>query len=140
MIALGSDHAGFGLKKIIEKYLVDLGYEVKDYGTLVEQRCDYPIFAYKVGRAVASGEAQKGLLFCGTGVGMAIAANKIKGVRCVCCAEPYSARLSRMHNDTNILSMGSRVVGDELAKMIVDEWLKASFEGGRHANRVALFT
>jgi ribose 5-phosphate isomerase B len=99
---------------------------------------DYPVFGEKVARAVASGECEKGLLFCGTGVGISIAANKVKGIRAVVCSEPYSAKLSREHNDTNILAVGARVVGIELAKMIIETWLTTPFEGGRHATRVEM--
>ncbi len=140
MIALGSDHAGYALKKEIEKYLNEKGYETKDYGTYDESSCDYPEFGYKAAKAVANKECEKGILVCGTGVGISIAANKVKGIRCVVCSEPYSALLSRNHNDTNMLSMGSRVVGVELAKMIVDAWLGGEYEGGRHQRRVDIIT
>ena len=138
MIALGCDHVGIELKEPIRDYLAGKGFELKDFGSTTRERSDYPHYALLVARAVTSGECQRGLLFCGTGVGISIAANKVKGIRAVVCSEPYSARLSRQHNDTNILCLGSRVVGIELAKMIVDEWLAASFEGGRHAMRVNL--
>jgi ribose 5-phosphate isomerase B len=140
MIALGSDHVGFELKEPIRAYLEERGIAVRDLGTFSRERTDYPAYAKLVGRAVAAGECEKGILFCGTGVGISIAANKVRGIRAVVCSEPYSARLSRRHNDTNILCLGSRVVGLELAKMIVDEWLSAAFEGGRHAARVDMIT
>jgi len=136
MIALGCDHVGIELKDPIREYLAAKGFALKDFGSTTRDRCDYPLYARAVARAVAGGECELGLLFCGTGVGISIAANKVKGIRAVVCSEPYSARLSRQHNDTNILCLGARVVGLELAKMIVDEWLAASFEGGRHAVRV----
>lgn len=137
MIALASDHVGIELKRGIMAYLDELGLEYQDFGTYDSQRCNYPEFAFQAASAVASGACDKGILFCGTGVGISIAANKVKGIRCVCCSEPYSALLSRQHNDTNILAMGSRVVGLDLAKMIVKCWLEGTYEAGRHAVRVA---
>jgi ribose 5-phosphate isomerase B len=136
LIAIGSDHAAFTFKEEIMQYLVEAGYKVKDYGTFSQQRVDYCDFGFKVGEAVASGECEKGLLFCGTGVGIAISANKVKGIRAVVCSEPYSAKLSREHNDTNILALGSRVVGIDLATMIIDIWLSTAFDGGRHCGRI----
>lgn len=135
---MGCDHVGFELKEPLKRYLQERGVDVKDFGTFSSERTDYPLYARSVARAVASGECELGMLFCGTGVGISIAANKVKGIRAVVCSEPYSARLSRQHNDTNILCLGARVVGLELAKMIVDEWLAAQFEGGRHAVRVTM--
>lgn len=140
MIAIGSDHAGYELKRHIIEHLMRKGFEVKDFGTFSDERCDYPVFGYKVAKAVAGGEYERGILICGTGVGISLSANKVKGIRAVVCSEPYSARLSRQHNDTNILAMGARVVGPELAKMIVDCWLEAEFEGGRHQNRIDMIT
>ncbi|MGB9147529.1 MAG: ribose 5-phosphate isomerase B [Acidobacteriaceae bacterium] len=136
MIAIGSDHAAFEFKEAIKAYLVARGYEVKDFGACGTERVDYCDFGFRVGEAVAAGECEKGIVCCGTGVGISISANKVKGIRAVVCSEPYSAKLSREHNDTNILALGARVVGIELAKMIVDVWLSASFEGGRHADRI----
>ena len=107
-----------------------------NYGTDSTESCDYPVYGEKVGRAVAAGDVDLGILICGTGVGISLAANKVKGVRAVVCSEPYSARLSRQHNNTNILAFGARVIGIELAKMIIEEWLNAEFEGGRHQRRV----
>jgi ribose 5-phosphate isomerase B len=138
MIAIGSDHAAYEFKEEIKKFLEEKGYEYKDFGTYSPERVDYPVFGEKVARAVASGECEKGLLFCGTGVGISIAANKVKGIRAVVCSEPYTAKLSREHNDTNILAVGARVVGIELAKMIIEIWLTTPFEGGRHAERVEM--
>lgn len=136
MIALGSDHAGLPLKRVIHEMLNDMGIPCKDYGTYTEERCNYTEFGYKAAVAVASGECEKGIVCCGTGIGISIVVNKVKGIRCVACSEPYSALLSRQHNDTNMLAMGSRVVGSELAKMIVRIWLEGEFEGGRHAMRL----
>lgn len=136
MIAIGSDHAAFEFKEAIKAYLIDHGYEVKDFGACGTERVDYCDFGFRVGEAVASGACGKGIVCCGSGVGISISANKVKGVRAVVCSEPYSAKLSREHNDTNVLALGARVVGIELAKMIVDEWLAARFEGGRHLDRI----
>lgn len=136
MIALASDHVGIELKKAIMEYFDKENISYKDYGTYSNARVDYPVYAYRAAQAVLSGECTKGILFCGTGVGMSIAANKVDGVRCVNCSEPYSARLSRLHNDTNFLALGARVVGTELAIMIVREWLDGVYEAGRHAKRV----
>ncbi len=136
MIALGSDHAAFEFKEAIKAYLLEKGYQVHDLGTCGADRVDYCDFGFRVGEAVAGGACEKGIVFCGTGVGISISANKVKGVRAVVCSEPYSAKLSRQHNDTNVLALGARVVGIELAKMIVDVWLDAQFEGGRHLDRI----
>ncbi|PMD72196.1 ribose 5-phosphate isomerase B [Companilactobacillus nuruki] len=135
-IAVGSDHVGYELKPTIIEYLKELGYEVKDFGTDSTKRTDYPIYGKKVGEVVANGEYDLGIIMCGTGVGISLAANKVPGIRAVVCSEPYSAKLSKQHNNTNILAFGSRVVGAELAKMIVKEWLDAKFIGGRHERRV----
>lgn len=135
-IAMGNDHSAVELKKEIKEYVEKKGYEVIDFGTNETASCDYPIYGEKVGRAVAAGEAELGILICGTGLGISLAANKVKGIRACVCSEPFTAKLSRMHNNTNILAFGARVVGVELAKMIVDEWLNAEFEGGRHQRRV----
>ncbi|MEJ4042992.1 bifunctional allose-6-phosphate isomerase/ribose-5-phosphate isomerase RpiB [Erwinia sp. SLM-02] len=135
-IAFGCDHVGFILKEEILAHLRNRGVEAIDKGTWSTERTDYPHFARSVAQAVIGGEAEGGLLICGTGVGISIAANKFPGIRAVVCSEPYSARLSRQHNNTNVLAFGSRVVGGELAKMIVDAWLDAEFEGGRHQMRV----
>ena len=135
-IGIGNDHVAVELKNIITEHLEAKGYEVVNYGTDSSERFDYPISGYKVGKAVASGEVDLGVLICGTGVGISLAANKVPGVRAVVCSEPYSAKLSREHNNTNIVAFGARVIGPELAKMIVDEWLDAEFEGGRHQRRI----
>lgn len=135
-IGIGNDHAALEMKNQVMEYLEEKGYEVVNYGTNTPESCNYPEYGEKVGRAVASGEVDCGILICGTGVGISLAANKVKGVRAVVCSEPYSAKLSKQHNNTNILAFGARVVGIELAKMIIDEWLGAEFEGGRHQTRV----
>ena len=135
-IAIGCDHVGFELKTHIIEHLQSKGYGIKDFGTHSTERTDYPLFAKAVADAVTKGECEKGILVCGTGVGISIAANKVKGVRAVVCSEPYSALLSRAHNDTNILALGARVVGRDLALMITDIWLGGEFEGGRHQRRV----
>ena len=136
MIVLGSDHVGFPLKRKVMEYLEKRGLPFYDVGQFDGEAGDYPVFALKAAREVASGKAERGIIFCGTGIGISIAANKVKGIRCAVCSEPYSARLSRMHNDGNMLALGARVVGDELALMIVGEWLDAEFEGERHLRRV----
>ena len=135
-IGIGNDHAALEMKNQVMEYLEEKGYEVINYVTNTPESCNYPEFGEKVGRAVVSGEVDCGILICGTGVGISLAANKVKGVRAVVWSEPYSAKLSKQHNNTNILAFGARVVGIELAKMIIDEWLGAEFEGGRHQTRV----
>ncbi len=136
MIAIGSDHAAFLFKEEIKTYLIEKGHEIQDFGTCGLERVDYCDFGIRVGEVVARGECEMGLVFCGTGVGISISANKVRGIRAVVCSEPYSAKLSRKHNNTNILALGARVVGIELAKMIVDIWLATEFEGGRHTERI----
>ena len=137
-IAIGSDHVGYELKPIIIEYLKELGHTVEDFGAFGNERVDYPTYGKKVADEVAAKNYDLGILICGTGVGISITANKVKGIRAVVCSEPYTAMLSRQHNDTNILAFGARVVGSELAKMIVKSWLDAEFEGGRHADRVRI--
>lgn len=137
-IAIGNDHVAYSMKLEVESYLRELGHEVVDLGHHDHHRTDYPVYGRAVGEAVASGVADRGIAICGTGVGISIAANKVPGVRAVVCSEPYSAQLSRKHNDTNVLCFGARVVGIELAKMIVRCWLDSDFEGGQHADRVAM--
>lgn len=136
MIAIGSDHGGFSLKQEIIKYLEENQIPYKDYGCYDESSCDYAFFAKKVADAVVSGECEKGLLFCGTGVGISMAANKVHGVRAACCSDYFSAEMTRRHNDANILCLGGRVVGPGLATQLVDVFLKTEFEGGRHQRRV----
>ena len=137
-IAIGNDHVAVEMKNQITEYLKSLGHEVINFGTDSTDRCDYPVYGEAVARAVANGEAEKGITICGTGVGISLAANRVRGIRAVVCSEPYSAALSREHNNTNVLAFGARVVGIELAKLIVKSWLDAKFEGGRHANRVKM--
>lgn len=135
-IAIGSDHGGFNLKNTIIKHLEDKGYEVKDYGTYSTDSCDYPVYAKAVAKSVASGENEKGILVCGSGIGVSIAANKVKGVRAALCHESHSAMLSRLHNNANVLCLGERITGESLALDIVDVWLKSEYEGGRHQKRI----
>ncbi|AST57217.1 ribose 5-phosphate isomerase B [Thermoanaerobacterium thermosaccharolyticum] len=140
MIAIGSDHGGYELKKAIKKHLDEKGIEYKDFGTFSEESVDYPDFALKVAEAVASGEFDKGILLCGTGVGISIAANKVPGVRAANVSDAFSARYSKEHNNANVLCMGGRVVGPGLAAILVDEWLNAEFQGGRHQKRLDKIT
>ena len=135
-IAIGSDHGGFEYKASIIKALQVKGYDVMDMGTYSPESCDYPIIAKKVARAVAKGDFEKGILVCGTGIGMSMAANKVKGIRAAVCGDTFSARATRAHNNANILCLGQRVVGEGLALDIVDIWLTTKFEGGRHERRV----
>lgn len=139
-IGIGNDHAAVEMKEQIVAFLEELGHEVVNYGTDTNDSCDYPVYGEKVGRAVVDGDVECGILICGTGVGISIAANKVKGVRAVVCSEPYSAKLSKQHNNTNILAFGARVIGIELAKMIVEEWLNTEFEGDRHQRRVDMIS
>ena len=135
-IGIGNDHTAFDLKNIIKAHLEEQGYEVVDYGAYSSERCNYPEFGEKVARAIVAGEVELGVLICGTGVGISLSANKVKGIRAGVCSEPYTAQLVRRHNNAQIIAFGARVVGDEMAKMIVDEFLNAKFEGGRHQTRV----
>ncbi|WP_273402052.1 ribose 5-phosphate isomerase B [Traorella massiliensis] len=137
-IGIGNDHSAVEMKQEISKYLQSKGYEIVNYGTDSTDSYPYPTAALNVAHAVVENKVDCGILICGTGIGIGIAANKVKGIRCATCSEPYSAKLSKMHNNSNILSFGARVVGVELAKMIVDSWLEAEFEGGRHAQRVQM--
>lgn len=136
MLAIGSDHGGFELKNHVMKHLKEIGVEYKDYGCFDENSVDYPDIAKAVGEAVASGECERGILICGTGIGISIAANKIKGIRAALCSDVYSAKMTKEHNNANIICMGGRVIGRELAFMIVDAWLNAEFQGGRHQARI----
>ncbi len=137
-IVIGNDHGAVDMKREIAEYLKTLGHEVINIGTDTTDSCDYPIYGERVGRMVSSGEAELGIAICGTGVGISLAANRVPGIRAVVCSEPYSAELSRRHNNTNVLCFGARVIGPELAKLIVKSWLCAEFEGGRHEKRVAM--
>lgn len=135
-IAIGNDHTAVEMKEAVMAHLLERGVEVLNLGTDSTESCDYPEYGEKVGRAVVSGEADLGIAICGTGVGISLAANKVKGIRACVCSEPYTAKLSRMHNDSNVLAFGARVIGIEMAKMITDEWLDAEYLGGRHQRRV----
>ena len=136
MIAIANDHVGLEPKaKIIEVH-EKKGLKYKDFGTNTSERTDYPVYAQQAADAVASGECGRGILFCGTGVGISLAANKVPGIRCVVCSDCYSAKLSRQHNNTNMLAMGARVVGPDLAQMITEIWLDTDYEGGRHQRRL----
>ena len=137
-LAIGSDHAGYALRLEIEDYLREKGYELIVVGTDSPESCDYPIFGEKAARLVASGEADGGVLICGTGLGISLAANKVPGIRACVCSEPVTAGLSRAHNNSNMIAFGSRIVGSELAKAIVDTWLTTPFDGERHQRRVDL--
>ncbi|HPS85447.1 MAG TPA: ribose 5-phosphate isomerase B [Spirochaetota bacterium] len=133
-IAIASDHAGFRLKNILKKHFAE--HEFIDVGTHTEESCDYPDYAVLAAEKVVSGEAEAGIVICGTGIGISIAANKVKGARAALCCNEFMAEMSRRHNDANILALGARVIGDDLAIRIADVWIKASFEGGRHEKRV----
>ena len=135
-LAIGCDHGGFRLKEAIKTYLLAHDYEVTDFGTESEDSCDYPDFALPVAEAVAKGEYDRGILICGTGIGIGIVANKVKGVRAALCHDTFSAEACRNHNDANILTMGERIVGEGLALKIVETFLNSDFEGGRHQRRV----
>lgn len=137
-IAIGNDHAAVEMKREIQKYLEELGHEVVNYGTDTVESCNYPEYGEKVGRAVADKEADCGVLICGTGVGISIAANKVKGVRAAVCSDVTTARLVKEHNNANIIAFGARIVGIELAKDIVRAYLDAEFAGGRHERRVEM--
>jgi ribose 5-phosphate isomerase B len=139
-IGIGNDHTAVEMKNAIKAYLESKGHEVVNYGTDSTESYDYSIAGYIVGKAVASGEVDCAVLTCGTGIGISLAANKVHGIRAAVCSEPYSARMTKMHNNANIICFGARVVGVEMAKMIVDEWLNTKYEGGRHQRRVDMIT
>lgn len=136
MIAIACDHGGYKLKLAIEKYLKEKGLEFIDFGTDNEESCDYADFAKKVAYSVKNGESEKGILVCGTGIGMSLAANKVKGIRAAVCGDYFSAKFTRLHNDSNILCLGQRVTGEGLALELVEIFLSTEFEGGRHATRI----
>ena len=136
MIALGSDHTALEMKQAIKDLLDEMGLAYKDFGTDTAESCDYPIYGYRVGKAVASGECERGITICGTGIGIGMAAGKVDGVRVCCCSDVYTAKLSKQHNDSNVLSLGARVLGTEHAKLIARTWLEETFEGGRHQRRI----
>ena len=135
-ISLGCDHGGYALKEHIKAYLESKGHEVTDCGTYSTDSCDYPIFGEAAARKVQSGECERGIVICTTGIGISIAANKVRGIRCALCSEPLSAEMTRRHNNANALCLGGRVVGAGLACQIVDAFLNAAFEGGRHQQRI----
>ena len=136
MIALACDHGAYALKEAIKAHLTKRGLEYKDFGTYSTDSCDYPDFAAPAARAVASGECDRGIVCCTTGIGASISANKVRGIRCALLSDLMSARLTRMHNDTNMMALGAGVVGEKLALEIVDVWLDTAFEGGRHQRRI----
>ena len=135
-IAIGSDHGGYEYKEQIVSHLKEKGYECVDVGTYSTDSCDYPVIARAVTTKITTGEADRGILICGTGIGMSIVANKVKGIRAALCGDTFSARASRAHNNSNVLCLGERVIGINLAMDIVDIWLESKFEGGRHQRRV----
>ena len=135
-IVLASDHGGFELKEAIKKHLIKKGYDINDIGVNDTKSVDYPDYGKKAALMVAGKEADRGIIICGTGIGISIAANKVKGIRCALCTNEYMARMSRMHNNANMLAIGGRVTGVGLAEDMVDVWLSTEFEGGRHENRV----
>ncbi len=139
-IAIGADHGGYSLKEVLKKHLLERGFDVEDFGTFDTQSCHYPVYAEKVAHAVAAKEAELGVLVCGTGIGMSIAANKVKGIRAAAVSDCFTAQATREHNDSNILCLGERTVGPGLAMRIVDTWLDASFLGGRHQTRVDMIS
>jgi ribose 5-phosphate isomerase B len=138
MIALGSDHAGYELKNTIIKWLESLKLEYMDWGTDSTDSCDYPKYAFLVANHIKSGQAERGILVCGTGIGISIAANRYPGVRCALCGDKLSAELSRRHNDANVLALGARIISGVTAVEIVKTWLDTPFEGGRHSARIAM--
>ena len=139
-IAIGNDHAALELKNHIVDYLVKEGHEVVNFGTDTPASTDYPIYGARVAHAVANGECERGVVICGTGIGISISANKVRGIRCALCSEPVSAKLTRQHNDANVLAMCARIIGPAMAEEIVHTFLTTEFEGGRHSRRVDLIT
>ena len=137
-IILASDNVGLNLKLQIAEMLTDQGHQIEDIGVYNEEASDYPIYGRKAAEKLARGEAERAILFCGTGFGISLAANKVPGVRCVNCTDVYTAKLSRQHNNSNAMALGARVLGTELAKMLVEVWLNTEFDGGRHARRITL--
>ena len=137
VIALGADHAGWELKEALKAWLIENGHQILDFGTHSPESVDYPDYALQVGEAVASGKAERGLLVCGTGIGMAMTANKVPGIRAALCSDPFMARMSREHNDANVLALGGRLMDGELGLEILQMWLGTEFAGGRHERRLA---
>ena len=140
MIAIGSDHAAYKLKLLVEEHLKEKGVEFEDLGCYGPERVDYPVYGQKVAEAVASGQYEAGIVLCGTGIGISLAANKVPGIRCAVCSDTYSAKYTRLHNDANMLAMGEKVVGVGYALEIVETFLTTEFEGGRHQRRVDKIT
>jgi len=136
IVLIGSDHAGYDLKEPIKEKLIQTGYKIIDVGCFSETSCDYPVFALDLCKQIQNGTADRGVLVCGTGIGMSMAANRAKGIRAALCANEYQARMSRAHNDSNVLCLGSRVLGRDLAFSILEVWLETEFEGGRHKRRI----
>ncbi|MGE4357208.1 MAG: ribose 5-phosphate isomerase B [Candidatus Omnitrophota bacterium] len=135
-IAIGSDHAGFRLKEVLKDFLLGKGYRVKDFGTFIEESCDYPDYGYKVAKAVAEGKFERGILVCATGIGQSIVANRFPGVRAALCYNLACAKLSREHNDANIIIFGARFIKENTAKKMLEIWLRTEFQGGRHLRRL----
>ena len=139
-IAIACDHSALELKDVVKNLLAERGLECQDFGTYTTDSCHYPIYGARAAKAVASGECDLGIVICGTGIGISMAANKVKGIRCALCSDTFSARMTRIHNNSNMLAMGARVIGVELAKDIVNAWLDAEYEGGRHQARIDMIT
>lgn len=139
-VAIGSDHGGLNIKEEIKSLMEEMSIQYEDVGCACSSSVDYPDYALPVAEKVASGEVDRGILICGTGIGMSIAANKVKGIRCALVHDVFSAKATREHNDSNVLAMGERVIGPGLAREIAKVWLQTEFEGGRHANRIAKIT
>ena len=139
-IAIACDHSALEMKDVVKHLLAERGIECEDFGTYTTDSCHYPVFGARAAKAVAVGKCDLGIVICGTGIGMSMAANKIKGIRCALCSDTYSARMTRIHNNSNVLALGARVIGVELAKEIVNAWLDATFEGGRHQVRIDMIT
>ena len=139
-IAIACDHSALELKDVVKNLLAERGLEYQDFGTYTTDSCHYPIYGARAAKAVASGECDLGIVICGTGIGISMAANKVKGIRCALCSDTFSARMTRIHNNSNMLAMGARVIGVELAKDIVNAWLDAEYEGGRHQARIDMIT
>lgn len=135
-IAIGADHGGVDLKDAVKAYLIEQGLEVEDFGTNSNESCDYPIYGEKVGEAVSFGDCDRGIVICGTGLGISMAANKVPGIRCAVCTNEFMAAMAREHNDANVLALGARVLGEGLAMRIVKVWLDTEFAGGRHQRRI----
>ena len=139
-IAIACDHSALDLKEEVKNLLAGRGVECEDFGTYTADSCHYPIYGARAAQAVADGKCDLGIVICGTGIGMSMVANKVKGIRCALCSDTYSAKMTRIHNNSNVLALGARVIGVELAKEIVNAWLDAEFEGGRHQVRIDMIT